>query len=94
MDEIRLRQISGPYILGKWSIGGVYAYEAARQLIIQGEQVLLGIVLIDSPCPNKLPPMSIETIDLLEKLGTFGKFPNSGNGISSSVSTNFLVFRP
>ncbi|RAL65830.1 hypothetical protein DID88_005493 [Monilinia fructigena] len=39
VGEICKKQKSGPYILGGWSIGGIYAYEAARQLIIQGEKV-------------------------------------------------------
>jgi naphtho-gamma-pyrone polyketide synthase len=72
ISEIQTRQPKGPYTLGGWSVGGVYAYEAARQLVQAGETVA-GIILIDSPCPKQLPPMSLETIDLLTRHGMFGK---------------------
>ncbi|QSZ36678.1 hypothetical protein DSL72_006559 [Monilinia vaccinii-corymbosi] len=88
VDEVRARQKAGPYILGGWSIGGIYAYEAARQLIIQGEEVSR-LVLIDSPCPTKLPSMTLETIDRLEELGTFDGFAGSKNGLSSLVRQHF-----
>jgi iterative type I PKS product template protein len=71
ISEIRAQKPNGPYILGGWSVGGVYAYEAARQLVLAGESVL-GLILIDSPCPKRLPPMSLETIDLLTSHGMFG----------------------
>jgi iterative type I PKS product template protein len=75
ISEIQAKQPKGPYILGGWSVGGVYAYEAARQLVQAGE-IVSGLILIDSPCPKRLPPMSLETIDLLTRHGMFGK-PNT-----------------
>ncbi len=46
--EIRKVQPSGPYILGGFSGGGIVAYEMARQLIEQGEEVLQ-VVMLDTP---------------------------------------------
>jgi iron transport multicopper oxidase len=85
VEEIRSRQPQGSYVLGGWSIGGVYAYEAARQLVSGGDNVS-GIILIDSPCPKRLPPMSEETIDLLSRYGLFGY----QQSISTSVRVSFL----
>jgi thioesterase domain-containing protein len=47
IEMIRDVQPHGPYFLGGWSMGGVVAYEAARQLIAAGEKVAL-VALIDS----------------------------------------------
>ncbi|MFP2929327.1 thioesterase domain-containing protein, partial [Pyxidicoccus sp. 3LG] len=50
---LRTVQPSGPYFLGGWSLGGVIAYEMARQLRASGETVAL-LALIDSFVPNFL----------------------------------------
>ena len=42
----------GPYLLCGWSMGGVIAFEVARQLRARGEQVAL-LALIDSEAPSK-----------------------------------------
>lgn len=48
---IRSVQPHGPYLLGGFSIGGVLAYEVARQLRESGEEIRL-IVLLDSVLPG------------------------------------------
>lgn len=47
---VREFQPHGPYVLGGWCLAGVLAYEIARQLEREGEQVQL-VVLLDSPNP-------------------------------------------
>ncbi len=47
LDELLAVQPDGPYHLGGWSMGGVIAFEMARQLAAQGKSVA-PIVLIDS----------------------------------------------
>ncbi|MCO8122154.1 amino acid adenylation domain-containing protein [Stieleria sp. TO1_6] len=49
---IRTRAASGPYWIGGWSLGGVVAYEVARQLIADGDSVS-GIILLDSALPQQ-----------------------------------------
>ncbi|KAK4669877.1 Type I Iterative PKS [Podospora pseudopauciseta] len=73
--EIRNKQAHGPYRLAGWSIGGTYAYEVALQLLSHGE-VVESLTLIDAPCPASLPPLPIETISLLDKVGAFDGFKN------------------
>ena len=71
LAEVRRQQPRGPYSLGGWSIGGVYAFEACRQLQKMGEKVEQ-LILIDSPCPTTLEPMPKALVEYLEKIGTFG----------------------
>lgn len=71
VDEIRRVQPRGPYRLGGWSIGGSYAFEAAAQLLRDHGEAVESLVLIDAPCPATLPPLPLETVDLLEEIGAF-----------------------
>ena len=47
IQTIRTVQPSGPYLLAGWSLGGVLAWEMARQLAAEGESIGL-LALIDS----------------------------------------------
>ncbi|MDR7423231.1 MAG: thioesterase domain-containing protein, partial [Armatimonadota bacterium] len=61
LAELRQVQPRGPYFLGGFSGGGITAYEMARQLAAEGEEVPL-IVLLDTPLPSDRP------LDLRERL--------------------------
>jgi amino acid adenylation domain-containing protein len=50
--HLRAAQPEGPYLLGGWSMGGVVAYEMARQLEAQGAEVAL-LALLDSALPAR-----------------------------------------
>ena len=50
--EIRSHQRRGPYLIGGECVGGVAAYEIARILAAQGEQIAL-LALLDTHCPSK-----------------------------------------
>ena len=52
VTAIREVQPTGPYLLGGWSMGGVIAFEMARQLVALGEEVAL-LAMIDAPPPNR-----------------------------------------
>jgi thioesterase domain-containing protein len=47
IDALRSAQPEGPYLLGGWSMGGNIAFEMARQLEAQGEEIAL-LALFDS----------------------------------------------
>jgi iron transport multicopper oxidase len=80
LDAIRQKQAHGPYHLGGWSVGGVLAYEASKQLLEAGERVG-SLILIDAPCPLTLPPMPASLIDRLAAKGVFGQFEDvTGRG--------------
>jgi len=50
IEALRKLQPHGPYTLGDWSMGGVVAFEIARQLQQHGQPVAL-LALFDSPAP-------------------------------------------
>jgi len=52
---LRRTQARGPYLLGGWSSGGVFAFELARRLLQQGEHVST-VVLIDAWAPRVTSP--------------------------------------
>ncbi len=50
LEAIRGLYPKGPYLLGGWSSGGLVAYEMARRLVAQGEEVPQ-LLVIDVPAP-------------------------------------------
>lgn len=68
LAELRQVQPQGPYMLGGFSGGGLTAYEMARQLKEQGEEVSL-LVMLDTPLPvrralSKRDRLKIQWIEL------------------------------
>jgi thioesterase domain-containing protein/acyl carrier protein len=57
VEELQAIQTEGPYLLGGWSMGGSVAFEMARQLSQQGQQVAL-LALFDSQAPLAAPPVT------------------------------------
>jgi thioesterase domain-containing protein/acyl carrier protein len=62
LEEIRRVQPEGPYRLGGWSLGGVVAFEMARQLRERGEEVALLAFLDSAP---EAAGMEEDDVDLL-----------------------------
>jgi amino acid adenylation domain-containing protein/FkbM family methyltransferase len=60
ISALRSVQPKGPYLLGGWSMGGVIAFEMARQLLECGEQVSR-LILIDSFLPARSEAIIQET---------------------------------
>jgi amino acid adenylation domain-containing protein len=58
LEELRACQATGPYFLGGWSVGGVIAFEMARQLRAQGHEVAF-LALLDA----RLPKPGIDSAD-------------------------------
>lgn len=65
---IRKTQPKGPYIIGGWSAGAVYAYEVACKLLEAGEKIL-GLILIDMRVPKAMPDALEPSLDLIESAG-------------------------
>jgi len=51
IEEIRLVQTEGPYVIGGFSFGGLIAFELARQLRDQGQEVAI-LLLLDPTRPD------------------------------------------
>jgi iterative type I PKS product template protein len=70
LAAVRTKQAHGPYLLGGWSGGGVFAFEVARQLLQAGEKVS-GLIIIDIPGPRRVDRIQVTmpTFELIERLG-------------------------
>jgi iterative type I PKS product template protein len=90
IQEIQTLQPQGPYMLGGWSLGGIHAYETARQLIQQGETIT-SLIMIDSPCPGTLPPLPSPTLGLLEKAGIFDGLSATSRPVSDRTRQHFVA---
>nr|ASU91360.1 polyketide synthase [Ramalina conduplicans] len=64
---IRRIQPHGPYLIGGWSAGSMYAYEVAHRLTREGEAIL-ALVVIDMRAPS-LIPTAIVTDEFVDKIG-------------------------
>jgi len=51
LEQLSVCQPAGPYLLGGWSLGGLVAYEMARQLHEMGEEIAL-LAIFDMPAMN------------------------------------------
>jgi len=56
LEEVREIQPEGPYHLGGYSFGGLVAYEMARRLEREGQEVAT-LALLDTYCPMGLEPL-------------------------------------
>ncbi|WP_433337022.1 amino acid adenylation domain-containing protein [Spirillospora sp. CA-294931] len=69
LEHVRAVQPDGPYHLAGWSLGGLIAYEMARSLRAEGENVAL-LALIDAYHGQNLEPEKREILpELLESIG-------------------------
>ena len=69
LRTIRRIQPTGPYLIGGWSAGSMYAYEVAHRLTREGESID-ALIILDMRAPS-LIPTSIVTTEFVNKLGTF-----------------------
>ena len=89
--EILKIQQDGEYILGRWSIGGAFAYEVAHILTLSGKTIQ-GVVLID-PCPLNAQPMSSTILELLQRIGLFDNIDRKNAAMRHVVFEHFEACR-
>lgn len=53
IEQMRVVQPDGPYVVGGYSFGGLIAYEVAQRLVAVGQEVAL-LAIIDRPVPDRL----------------------------------------
>ncbi|TGO70875.1 hypothetical protein BELL_0652g00030 [Botrytis elliptica] len=69
ITAMRTIQPHGPYLIGGWSAGGIYAYEIAHRLAMVGETIT-GLVIIDTRI-NVSVPMADVNMEFIERFGIF-----------------------
>jgi thioesterase domain-containing protein len=67
VDLIIAAQPEGPYRLGGWSLGGVVAFEMAREFVRRGH-IVDRLFLLDTSCPGAFGPMSAYDVSDTELL--------------------------
>ena len=78
IEEILRRQPEGPYLIGGWSAGGVFAYEATRQMAAMQKAYptknfhVDKLLLLDSPCPVALEPLPSRLHIFFNQIGLLG----------------------
>jgi acyl transferase domain-containing protein len=70
LEEVRVIQPHGPYLLSGFSGGGLVAYEMAQQLRATGEAVDM-VVMLDTPYPEDVSLSAVDRITM--KLQDIGK---------------------
>jgi thioesterase domain-containing protein len=73
-------QPHGPYMIGGWSAGAVYAYEVSRQLLDENE-VVLGLILLDMHAPKPMPDALEPNMELLEQAGLVTGIKRAGRSL-------------
>lgn len=72
IHEIQRRQPHGPYALGGWSVGGIFAYHVAQRLTEMGEEIT-NLVLIDCPVPRGLDHLPKRYYEYCDSVGLLGE---------------------
>ena len=78
IKSIRKIQPHGPYLIGGWSAGSIYAYEISYRLTLMGEKVI-GLILMDMRVPHSVPDAEVVTMAFVEKTGAFTGVNRSSN---------------
>jgi myxalamid-type polyketide synthase MxaB len=81
-DAVKSIQPSGPYFIGGWSAGGIFAYELARTLQERGDELGL-VILFDTPLPSIYDSVHLD--DNLKFLLELGNFTNWFAGATIDV---------
>jgi iterative type I PKS product template protein len=94
VKSIRRIQSQGPYLLGGWSAGSIYAYEIAYQLAVLAGETITGLIIIDMRVPRSIPEVGEVTMDLVEKTGAFTGINRASNfldGLSEKQKMHLTV---
>ncbi|KAL6904299.1 Alpha/Beta hydrolase protein [Trichoderma evansii] len=87
-DAIRKIQPHGPYILGGWSLGGLYSFEVSKRFINAGE-VVKGLFVLDFkfPAPSKAKNQIVPSMEMVEMIGVANGVNVPGKGFHLAPST-------
>jgi amino acid adenylation domain-containing protein len=91
VTAIRAIQPDGPYRLGGWSLGGLVAFEMARQLVESGATVD-NVSLFDVKAPTVQPPRVPETLKAIAReAAALGLFGNSDGEVDPDLDALVLA---
>jgi len=98
LSDLRAVQPIGPYRLGGWSMGGLLAYELARELERQDETVEL-LILLDAPFAlddDPCRPDELARYFVADSLRTLGRpeDPIEGEGVEECLDRLAILLEP
>tara|TARA_Y100001934_G_C12384957_1_gene794997 strand:+ start:5769 stop:9860 length:4092 start_codon:yes stop_codon:yes gene_type:complete len=67
IEAITRVQPSGPYFLGGWSMGAIVAYEMARQLALQNQQIAMLVLLDNRPSDYYTPDQVSDELSVMKQ---------------------------
>jgi thioesterase domain-containing protein len=85
IDKIRSVQPHGPYLLGGFCVGGVIAFEIARQLQRKGEKVAM-VALLEVAAPSKNWPLVRQRIRRFSTVFHKNQSGRSGRSVRAAVT--------
>ncbi|MEX1008955.1 MAG: alpha/beta fold hydrolase, partial [Acidimicrobiia bacterium] len=88
LAEIRAIQLSGPYLIGGFSFGGLVAFEMACQLQAAGEQITL-LAIIDTTAPGRRPNAAARRAERLEGTSLAAKLRKVPRAITGRAQLSF-----
>jgi thioesterase domain-containing protein/acyl carrier protein len=88
IEALRVLQHEGPYLIGGWSMGGQVAFEMARQLREEGQDIAL-LALFDTPTPWQLGREK-DDVELLIEF--FDNIPLSADSLRQLSFDQQMVF--
>lgn len=87
---VKRTRLSGPYLIGGWSAGAVYAYEVCRQLQATGraEDQVQGLLLIDMKVPRPNLSIAPPTMDAVGQANLVTHVHGERGGATSHLDAN------
>ncbi|UKZ66519.1 Type I Iterative PKS [Trichoderma atroviride] len=87
-EAIRKIQPHGPYLLGGWSLGGLYAFEVSKRFINAGE-VVKGLFVLDFkfPVSSKAKNQIVPSMEMVEMIGVANGVNIPGKGFIIAPSS-------
>jgi surfactin synthase thioesterase subunit len=87
-EAIRKIQPHGPYLLGGWSLGGLYAFEVSKRFINAGE-IVKGLFVLDFkfPVPSKAKNQIVPSMEMVEMIGVANGVNIPGKGFIIAPSS-------
>jgi thioesterase domain-containing protein len=67
---IRSVQPHGPYMVGGYSVGGVFAFQTVKHLIATGDRVH-GFLTLDTACPRNMKGILEVNVDVCQRMGLY-----------------------
>ena len=88
VEAIRRTKQEGPYMMGGWSAGSVYAYEASHKVLLEAGERILGLVIPEMRVPRPTPDGKELTMEIVERIGLVTGIQRAGRAMTPQYPTS------